>query len=59
MCETKLYFGNDNSIPIIVPTDVQDNLPPDRQYQYAPGRSMALAAGSWVNAGGEDAQRDR
>jgi hypothetical protein len=50
MGETRLYFGNDVSIPVNVPTDVQDHLPPDKRYLFSPGRSMALAANSWVNA---------
>jgi hypothetical protein len=45
MGETSLYFGNDVSIPVHVPTDVY-------RYQFEPGRSMALAAESWVDAKG-------
>jgi hypothetical protein len=52
MGETSLYFGNDVSIPVHVPTDVRDHLLPDKRYQFEPGRSMALAAESWVDAKG-------
>jgi hypothetical protein len=49
---SNLYFGLDQTRPIIVPTDLRDCLPADRKHHYQDGKSMAEAAKSWVAACG-------
>jgi hypothetical protein len=48
----KLFFGNDATRVIRVPTDLRSYLPADKRHHYRDGYSMAEAAKSWVNARG-------
>src|SRR5215208_4696636 len=50
--ETRLFFGEGTTKPVLVATDLIGYLREDRRHHYRDGYSMAEAAKRWVQASG-------